>query len=217
MTTLTTVSAVTFTGDGQRQIFPFETEDGTAIPHECPSEVVVSVNGSELKERVDYTITHDNGRSVVTFLRPPILGGDIEIARYTQLVQPKKFRRSGDWDITAIEASFDRVTRGILDALWRIAKLEKVVHVEHRVVEIPAEFTPTIADVQGLSEQLAELRESARQQPPENIDVLASAIADVVLSEVRKMQENQARYTSDLASRVASLEEKITALYHGVS
>ena len=217
MTTLTTVSAVTFIGDGQRQIFPFETDDGTAIPHDHEGEVVVSVNGGELKAQADYTVTHDSGRSVVTFLRPPVLGGEIEIARHTELIQPKKFRRSGDWDITTVEAGLDRVTRGVLDALWRIAKLEKVVHVEHRVVEIPAEFTPTITDVQGLSEQLAELRESARQQPPENIDVLASAIADVVLSEVRKMQENQARYTSDLASRVASLEDKITALYHGVS
>lgn len=217
MTTLTTVSAVTFIGDGQRQIFPFETDDGTAVPHESPSEVVVTVNGAELKDRQDYTITHDSGRSVVTFLRAPVLGGDIEIARHTELVQPKKFRRSGDWDITAVEASLDRVTRGVLDALWRISKLEKIVHVEHRVVEVPAEFTPAIADVQGLAEQLAELRESSAQQAPENMDDLASAIAQVVLNEVNRMQENQAKYMSDLASRVARLEDQMTAIYHGVS
>lgn len=217
MTTLTTVSAVTFIGDGRRQIFPFETDDGTAIPHENPSEVVVTVNGSELKERTDYTVTHDSGRSVVTFLRPPVFGGDIEIARHTELIQPKKFRRSGDWDITTVEAGLDRVTRGVLDALWRISKLEKIVHVEHRVVEVPADFTPAISDVRGLAEQLSELRESSRQQPGENIDDVAAAIAQVVLSEVKKMQENQARHVADLASRVASLEEKMTALYHGVS
>lgn len=216
MTTLTTVSSVTFIGDGQRQIFPFETEDGTAVPHESPSEVIVFVNGAELTDRVDYTITHDQGRSVVTLLSPPVLGGDVEISRHTQLVQPKKYRRSGDWNISEVEASFDRVTRAVLDALWRISKLEKIVHVEHRVVEVPADYAPSITDVMGLSEQLRELRESSRQQPPENIDDMAAAIAQVVLSEVKKMQENQQKYTSDLASRVARLEDQMTALYNGV-
>lgn len=217
MTTLTTISAVTFVGDGQRQIFPFETDDGTAIPHEHPGEVFVSVNGHGLKDRSDYTVTHDKGRSVVTFLKPPVLGGEIEIARHTELIQPKKYRRSGDWEIGAVEASFDRLTRGVLDALWRISKLEKIVHVEHRVVEIPAEFTPTIGDVQGLSEQLAALRETARTQGGNNTEDFAAAIAQVVLSEVKRMQENQAKYTADLASRVARLEDQMTALYHGVS
>lgn len=217
MTTMTTACAVTLTSDGQRQIIPFETEDGTAIPHDAPEEVIVSVNGADLKPTEDYTITHHDGRSVVTLLKAPQAGSEIEISRHTHLIQPKKFRRSGDWDIKLIEEGLDRVTRGVIDALWRIAKIEKVVHVEHRVVDVPAHVAaPTVADVKGLSEELQRLRESSVQQAPANLAEVAETIANVVLSEVRQITHAQSHDVARLASEVARLQSQMTALYHEV-
>lgn len=216
MTTLTTACAVTRASDGRQQIYPFETDDGVVIPHEAPGEVVVSINGHELAAS-EYSISHDSGRSVVTLHKPPQLGAEIELSRHTHLVQPRKFRRSGDWDISAVEVSFDRLTRAVIDALWRIAKIEKVVQVEHRVIEVPAHVSaPTVNDVQGLADELQKLRESSQQQVPANLADVAETIAEIVLSEVKTHQVAASKIDEALASRVARLEEQLTALYNEV-
>lgn len=216
MTTLTTECAVTRTSDGKQQIFPFETDDGVIIPHECPSEVVVSVNGRDLAAS-EYSISYDKGRSVVTLHAAPMLGAEVELSRHTHLIQPKKFRRSGDWDISVVEESLDRLTRAVIDALWRISKIEKVVQVEHRVVEVPAHVSaPAIDDVQGLADELRKIRESSAQHPPGNLETIAETIADIVLLEVKKHRTETSKNDEVLASRVARLEENLTALYHEV-
>lgn len=211
MTVLTTVSAVAYQGDGTRQIFPFGT-DTEMIPHESADEVVVRVDG-EILPRDSYSISVEPNATILTLHAPPAIGAAIELERHTPLLQPKQFRRDSDWDLDAVEAAFDRQMRAMQDAFYRISRIEKVIHVEHRTVDVPTGITAE--HVAGLGDTIAAVvREQIQPAPAAQMsDEIVRNLADAIAVEMDRMRQQAANDMSDLQSRVARLEQIFGNLY----
>ena len=202
MTVRTFASAAHYRGDGKRQIFAFEV-DGEPIDHEHEDEIHVFIDGKELKVLADYCISHDASKAIVTMLAAPSVGAHVDIERHTPLLQLKRFRKSGDWSIDAVEQALDRLTRAVQDAMYRIERIEKRVMIEHRSTG-PVEASQIPGLVAVLDERIA----STVSKPVET-SRLASTVAGVVLEEMTTMVEQNQR---DVLFRISRLEDQMSAL-----
>ena len=195
MATKHTASSVVLTLDGHQQRFIFENEDGEPIPHD-DGELVVKLDGEPLRFRDDYMLSRAGEKTIVSLLQKFPRGHELAIERFTEITQPRRFNRTGGASLKEVENGLDRITRALQDAVRRIAGVERVVQVEHRVVELAAEQQEVDpAFVAVLQEQLTQ------NQGMSEVDALelATIISTIVVQEFKALND-------DLARRVAALE-----------
>lgn len=204
MSVQTVHSAVTYHADGVRQLFHFVDPDGNPIPLEFPEDLNVRIDDHYLHYKADFMISTDDGKPLVTMFTPPPRGVEVHLERNTLLTQMLKFRRQGDWTIDGVEKGMDRIIMAVQDTVRRVAQIEKVVSVEHRVVEVP--LGENKADPELV---LAITKELERAQPQglveADISKLSEIIALVVVQEMRDQMQ-------PFGVRLAALEAKMHAL-----
>lgn len=205
MTVLTTASAVAFVGDGRRQIFPFQAGD-VFIPHGGPDEICIKVDGKALPKEA-YTLTIEPKATIITLLSPPAVGAVIEIERQTPLIQPRKFRRSSDWDLDAVEAAFDRLTRAVQDAFYRIGRIERSVDAQIPIV-------PVGPDQGQVEEMVKRIVEQALPQEINLSEDLVASLADVIAAEIDKQRQTVNEQLLALSTRIGQIETALQSLYH---
>jgi hypothetical protein len=201
MATQHTDSSVRVFMDGDQQIIRFENEDGAPIPHDG-GEVVVKLNGAPLTHKGDYGLSKSGQTTLVALHHPPSKGSEVTIERFTDLTQRRRFNRTGGATLKEVEHGLDKIHRAVIDNMRRIEGVERLVQVEHRVVEIPAEQQN--ADP-VLVAQLIEHMTKDNRMSDDDAAKLATAIAVVVVNEFQQM-------TGDLARRVAAIESTLESI-----
>lgn len=200
MATRTLDSAVRLTLDGHQQVVRFETTDGEPIPHEA-GDLTVKLNGEPLKEGAHYTISKSGETTCVVLLQKHPRGYELSVERFTKLNQLRRLRRAKGATLENIEGGLDHITRAVQDNIRRLSDVERIVSVEHRVVEMPAD-APTVdpALVVALEKHMANSGMSDDDKAQ-----LAETIAAVVMMEFAALH-------NDLARRVAALETQMNRL-----
>jgi len=197
MATRNLISAVRATLDGDQQRFRFESDDGQPIPHET-SDLVVKINGDPLVFREGWSTTQDGDTAIIILLKIHPRGSELSIERHTQLIQDHNFRRQGANSLNNVEKGMDHLTRAVQDGFRRLMDVERIVSVEHRVVEIPANVaTPDPSLVTALEQHMSRAGMTAEDKAE-----LSEIIATVVVSEFAGLMEQQAH-------RVAALEREL--------